>query len=265
MRNRKFVKPLLIVVAMILLCVMSVLATIAYLTAGDTITNTFTVGNIEIDLNETKVDEYGNPLYKTDDNGNIMEDENGDPIPVPPDGEGNEYKLVPNHTYTKDPTITVLKDSEACYLRAIITVTKGAALKAIGYTADTDKEVDAGNTVDTENVTEAFEFVWGDDWSVYSCKYVEDDETTTDKDESTFVFEVRYGKKVEYNANANQTFTVFKTFTTDDLTNAQLATIEGMEIIVKTEAIQADTFIEENGKSAMDNAFAALDGRSPNV
>ena len=39
MRNRKFVKPLLIVVAMILVCIMSVFATLAYLTAGDTVGN----------------------------------------------------------------------------------------------------------------------------------------------------------------------------------------------------------------------------------
>lgn len=237
MRNRKFVKPLLIVVAMILVCIMSVFATLAYLTAGDTVKNTFTVGNITIDLEETIVDEYGNVVEGTG---------------AGTTGVGNEYKLVPNREYTKDPTITVDKMSEDCYLRAIITVTKGKALADLGYTEDIDPATPA------INVTEAFQFKWGEDWSVHTVKY--DDKGTTDNTaDDVYVIEARYANKVLYNKDADQIFEVFTHFTTPDVTNTELATLEGMEITVNAQAIQADTFIDENGKSAMDNAFAALE------
>lgn len=243
MRNRKFVKPLLIVVAMILVCIMSVFATLAYLTAGDTVKNTFTVGNITIDLEETIVDEYGNVVEGTG---------------AGTTGVGNEYKLVPNREYTKDPTITVDKMSEDCYLRAIITVTKGKALADLGYTEDIDPATPA------INVTEAFQFKWGEDWSVYDVKY--DDKGTTDNTaDDVYVIEARYANKVLYNKDADQIFKVFTHFTTPDVINTQLATLEGMEITVNAQAIQADTFIEENGKSAMDNAFAALDNAVANA
>ena len=237
MRNRKFVKPLLIVVAMILVCIMSVFATLAYLTAGDTVKNTFTVGNITIDLEETIVDEYGN----------VVEGTGAGTTDV-----GNEYKLVPNREYTKDPTITVDKMSEDCYLRAIITVTKGKALADLGYTEDIDPATPA------INVTEAFQFKWGEDWSVYDVNY-DNNGTTDNTADDVYVIEARYANKVLYNKDADQIFEVFTHFTTPDVTNTELATLEGMEITVNAQAIQADTFIDENGKSAMDNAFAALE------
>ena len=236
MRNRKFVKPLLIVVAMILVCIMSVFATLAYLTAGDTVKNTFTVGNITIDLEETIVDEYGNVVQGTD---------------AGTTDEGNKYKLVPNREYTKDPTITVDKMSEDCYLRAIITVTKGKALADLGYTEDIDPATPA------INVTEAFQFKWGEGWSVYDVNY-DNNGTTDNTADDVYVIEARYANKVLYNEN-DQIFKVFTHFTTPDVTNTELATLEGMEITVNAQAIQADTFIDENGKSAMDNAFAALE------
>ena len=51
-----------------------------------------------ITLDEAKVNEYGTKV------------ENADRVP------GNEYKLIPGHTYTKDPTIHVGGLSENCYL-----------------------------------------------------------------------------------------------------------------------------------------------------
>lgn len=52
-------KTLTVIIALVLVVVMSVAGTVAYLTSSDTVTNTFTVGNVEITLDEAKVDEYG--------------------------------------------------------------------------------------------------------------------------------------------------------------------------------------------------------------
>ena len=68
------------------------------------VVNTFTYGDINITLDETKRDEAGN----TTDADN---DENPDKTTT-----GNEYKMVPGNVIDKDPTVTVLKGSEACWL-----------------------------------------------------------------------------------------------------------------------------------------------------
>ena len=95
---KKAKKVLLLALCAILLVAGSVMGTLAYLTSQDTVTNTFTAGNVTITMDEAKVDEYG----------------------VEQTGEArvktNEYKLVPGHTYTKDPTITVGSGSEDCYI-----------------------------------------------------------------------------------------------------------------------------------------------------
>lgn len=70
-------------------------STVAWLIAEtDPVINTFTYGDINIDINETPVNPDGTPV------------EGGDPV------DENEYVIVPGHSYTKDPTVTVFADSE---------------------------------------------------------------------------------------------------------------------------------------------------------
>lgn len=84
--------------AVLLVCI-SVGATVAYLTSTDSVTNTFTVGQVKITLDEAEVNADGSLV----DNGKTRV-------------KANSYKLLPGHTYTKDPTIHVANDSEPCYL-----------------------------------------------------------------------------------------------------------------------------------------------------
>lgn len=107
--NKKFLKVLAVAACAVLLVVGSVAGTLAYLTdKTDPITNTFTVGNVEITLTEAKVDVYGNPI---DDEDNIVENK-----AEAPRVNSNKYKLVPGKTYTKDPIVSVTAGSEACWL-----------------------------------------------------------------------------------------------------------------------------------------------------
>ena len=69
----------------------------------EVVNNTFTTGNVTIDLDEAKVDEYG---VKVDPAERVT---------------ANSYKLVPSATYTKDPTVHVAKGSEPCYVYVKIT------------------------------------------------------------------------------------------------------------------------------------------------
>lgn len=95
---KKARNALILALCAVLLVGASVAGTLAYLTSTKTVTNTFTVGKVEIDLKESKVNEYGEKVA------------NAESVTA------NEYKLIPGHTYVKDPTITVGSDSEECWL-----------------------------------------------------------------------------------------------------------------------------------------------------
>ena len=88
-------KKLTTVLAIVLVVALSVAGTYAYLTDKTaTIKNTFTVGNVNIDLTET---------WNTDADGNGTKD-------------CWKMQLIPGTSAVKDPTVTVKADSEKCYL-----------------------------------------------------------------------------------------------------------------------------------------------------
>ena len=88
----------LMATSLVLVAALAVGGTLAYLTSQDTVTNTFTVGNVTITLDEADVNPDGSPI------------QNATRV------DANEYKLIPGHQYTKDPTIHVSQGSEPCYL-----------------------------------------------------------------------------------------------------------------------------------------------------
>lgn len=90
-------KALALALCAVLLVVSTVFVTMAYLTSQDSVKNTFTVGKVTITLDEADVD--------------LMGVKDGDTRV-----KANEYKLIPGHTYIKDPTIHVADDSEECWL-----------------------------------------------------------------------------------------------------------------------------------------------------
>lgn len=112
------------------LVVASVLGTMAYLTSQpETVTNTFTVGNVEITLDETDV----TPMGVKDTDARV---------------KGNEYKLIPGHTYIKDPTVHVDTDSEESWL--FVKVDNGISdLEATGNTTIAEQMKDKGWTLVT--------------------------------------------------------------------------------------------------------------------
>ena len=106
-------KALLLTLCAVLLVAASVLGTMAYLTSTAKVENTFTVGKVEIKLDETDVTS-----------------------PTDPRVTANSYKLMPGTTYTKDPTVTVLKGSEDSYVRMKVTFNNAAALMEMLPNAD---------------------------------------------------------------------------------------------------------------------------------
>lgn len=222
MKNRKFVKPLLIVVAMILVCVLTVFATIAYLTGKSNVaTNTFTVGDVQITLDEAKVDVYGVK------DGNVRT------------STGNEYKLLPAHTYDKDPTVYVTAGSEKAYVRMFVAISDIADVKAAFGSV----------TIDETSYFLPQNFVQGWDGSkwVTTNKIVEDN--------GVAYYEFRYYTAVDaLEADDDVALpALFTSFTVPGgIDNDTLDTVKEMQIKVVAQAIQADGF---------DTADAAFDAQ----
>ena len=97
---KKFAKVMAFMLCAALLVCGGIFGTLAYLTSQTgTITNTFTVGNVKITLDEGKIDADG---QIPDDTDRTTENQN--------------FKLMPGGEYEKDPTIKVDANSESCYI-----------------------------------------------------------------------------------------------------------------------------------------------------
>ena len=210
-------KALLLTLCAVLLVTASMLGTMAYLTDNKTVTNTFTVGSVAITLDEAKVDEAGNAVGT-------------DRV------QSNEYKLLPGHTYTKDPMVTVLKGSEASYIKMTVTFSKASALDAIF----------APNG--GANLTSIFKGYDDTNWTYKG--------NTKDETKNTRTYEFWYKEAVGAPTADLALDALFDSITVPGaITNAQLETIEGMTITVNAYAIQADGFANAEA------AWAAFDAK----
>ena len=213
----KLKKTLVLVCCAALLVCISVGATVAYLTSKtDVVQNTFTVGDVEIILDETDVDLYGVK-----------------------DGEtrvtANEYKLLPGHTYIKDPMVTVKANSEESYIRMFVTITDYADVKAV---------------FGEDFLPEKFVNGWD------STTWVSTNVVSVDTEKNTATYEFRYKETVNtLNGQDLELDPLFdEIFVPGTVDNDALAKLEDMQINIVAYAIQADGF----GGSA-DAAWAAYD------
>lgn len=180
-----------------------VFGTMAYLTDTEEVKNTFTVGNVSITLDEADVKPDG--TYETDQDNRVT---------------ANEYKLMPGHSYIKDPTVTVEKGSEDAYVRALVTVSNATNVKAV-----------LGNDIFTKVITGL-----GSGWVR---------ESVVEKDDNTIVYEYRYNDKVSASDTDTVLPALFAGFTIpDEVDNEGLESLAGMSIDVVAQAIQADGFAD---------------------
>ena len=199
-------KLLIMSVAMVLVCAFAVGMTLAYLTSTDRVVNTFTVGNVQIKLDEAKVNLDGTPVQDADR------------------VKANSYKLIPGHTYTKDPTVTVLSGSESSYIKMTVTFSKSRELDAIFAPTGAD-------------LTSIFK---GYDSTNWICKG-----NTEDASANTRTYEFWYKETVAAPTADVALDALFDSITVPGtITNAQLATIKDMKITVNAYAIQADGFAD---------------------
>ena len=93
-------------ICVLLMLNVSMFSTLAWMTDTSELVNTFTVGKVDIDLNETDVDEDGNT-------------------------KENEYRLIPGSELKKDPTVTVMAGSEETYIRMFLHIYNASAVRKI--------------------------------------------------------------------------------------------------------------------------------------
>lgn len=251
MKAKTKTKALLMSLCAVLLVAASVLGTMAYLTDSKDVKNTFTVGNVTIKLDEAKVDEKGNLVKNQDD---TLADR----------VTRNEYKLLPGHTYVKDPTVTVLAPSVESYVRMKVTFNKASQIIAMC----TDPEFAEDGPTGVENAyplirmvkfVEANAAKWD---GIIPDNMVDTEEMLADAkyfaydaEADTLTYYFYYTEPVAAIDADVKLATLFDSVKVPEwATGDQLKALQGFEINMVAEAIQADGF--ENVDAAW-AAFAA--------
>lgn len=227
-------KALLLTLCAVLLVAASVLGTMAYLTSTDKVENTFTVGKVKIELDEAKVGLDGTPVEPA---ARV---------------KANEYKLMPGHTYTKDPTVTVEKGSESSYVRMKVTFNNASKIIALC----TDPEYADDGPTGVENAfplirmvkfVEANAAKWD---GIIPENMVETEEMlgnakyfAYDKTADTLTYYFYYTETVAAPDADVKLPTLFDEITVPDWVDGdQLKTLNNFKIDIVAEAIQADGF-----------------------
>ena len=208
MKNMK--RILVTLVAAVLLMAVTVAGTLAWLTSTSApVNNTFVVGDVKIELDETTVTYNKAENYWKSSGDRTNE---------------NTYKILPGVQIDKDPTVYVLANSEDCYVRTIVSVTYSKE-------ADTwfaEKKIDPLTWV-----------TWNNSWIKPAAPYkVEETETTV-----TRLYEVRYNAIVALNEQDTPLAPVFTKITIpEDLSNTDIALLANFKVDVIAHAIQSDGF-----------------------
>lgn len=226
-------KALLLTLCAVLLVAASVLGTMAYLTSTAKVENTFTIGKVEITLDETDVTNPTGPRVKA-----------------------NSYKLMPGTTYTKDPTVTVLKGSEDSYVRMKVTFNNAAALMEMLPNADNLEDFTADEIALIKKVapilflTNYMEVdpVWLPEYTMFGMEKTLADPNyflyDAANDTVTYIF--YYPAMVKAKDVAAGDLALEPIFTAislpEHVTGEQLAKLNNFQITVVAEAIQAGTF-----------------------
>lgn len=220
MTKKRFVAILL---CMTLVALAAIGATFAYLTSTDSVTNTFTVGNVKIKLDETNV--------------NAPE---GDRV------TSNTYNVYPGAVVTKDPIVHNTGKNGA-YVRAVVTIEDGMNwLGLYNENVWTAPQEAAFNAMINNTL--------GDGWELVDIAY---DMSGPNHPTSDFVATLKYTKVLEAGKDTTAMFSqiAFPTKLTGNDVTTRIDQNGEFGINVVAQAIQADGF--ENWV----DAFAAYDAQ----
>lgn len=228
-------KALLLTLCAVLLVAASVLGTMAYLTSTAKVENTFTIGKVEIKLDETDV---------TNPTGSRV--------------QANSYKLMPGTTYTKDPTVTVLKGSEDSYVRMKVTFNNAAALMEMLPSADKLEDYSPAEIALIKKVAPILfltnytkvDSVWLPEYHMFGMEKTLADPNyfVYDAANDTVTYIFYYPAMVKAKDVAADDLALEPIFTEislpEHVTGEQLAELNNFKITVIAEAIQAGSFAD---------------------
>lgn len=226
-------KALLLTLCAVLLVAASVLGTMAYLTSSAEVKNTFTIGKVEIKLDEAKVTADGIPV------------EGAARVTA------NSYKLMPGNTYTKDPTVTVKAGSEEAYVR--MKVTFNNATKIIALCTDPEYADEVTGVENALPLIRMVKFVEANaaKWDgIIPDNMVETEDMLAmpkyfayDKTADTLTYYFYYNETVGAPNGDVVLPVLFDTIKVPEwVTGEQLAELNNFKITVVAEAIQAGSF-----------------------
>ena len=198
-------------------------ASLAYFTDTKTAKNTFTMGNVQIKLDEANIN-----------------DPEGDRV------TSNDYDVYPGLVVGKDPTVHNTGKNGA-YIRAIVTVENG--MNWLGLYNDnvwTAPQEDAFNALINNTL--------GEGWELVDIAY---DMSGPDHPTSDFVATLKYTTVLNAGANTSAMFSqiAFPAKMTGNDVTTRIAQNGEFGIDVVAEAIQADGF------KTWEDAFAAFDAK----
>ena len=237
MKNAKRIVALALVLA--LTVAGSIAGTIAYLKDTDEAQNTFTVGNVDITLDEADVEEGEN----ADGFFSYVEKEDADRV------QSNKYEdLVPGSTICKDPTVTNVGTQDA-YIRVTLKHNNNAAI--FNYFTEESFMNSVVGLKETMALAEHMDVAWKLDDGTYgeNADNVRDYADVLAEDEKVYVF---YFKDALAPEEFITLFTEINVPTAFD--NAEMAAFEDLVIDITADAIQA------NGFDDVMEAFDAFDG-----
>ena len=266
MKNTKLRRILLLLACAVLLVSLSVGATLAYLTSTDEVENTFTVGDVQIKLDEAKV--------------NTETGKAPDPEDRTPDGN-KQVRMVPGRLIDKDPTVTVLKDSEDCYVRVKVIVDvsgcttvkwdaqipddeNGGEVQTLKTNLDILADTFVGKYIRYKKAEGVEKLGFNEtNWNVGATPIIDSENKTV-----TYILNYQSGAAERVVAKATTDTKLEPVFThvyvPTNLDKADLNKLAGMKIKVVAEAIQAEGFTSDETTTAEVNAWKAFDKQGAN-
>lgn len=259
-------KALLLSLCAVLLVAATVLGTIAWLTAQDSVTNTFTVGNVKIDLKEPQTDKFGQYFYYKNDSdkytdetkdgvlaGGVVTSNEWDDLVIV---NTNSYTLRPGQEYAKEPHIILDDASENCYYFVKI----DNQLKDIEHGTFEGEDDDFYNTI--EDQMKIFGWVPVEGYTgVYALHCVEEDISLDGTDYKLSLERRMVGTERDSSTGGlldnDKYVPVFTCFRVkDDVDGDTLKSLTGKTITITAYAVQADGFdaVTDEGTNVVSDA-----------
>lgn len=206
-------------------------ATLAYFTDVTKVnTNTFTVGKVDIKLDETDTDDSTPNADR--------------------DTENTYTNVYPNQTVVKDPMVTFVENSRDCYVRMLVTVNYDTLAKAFPSNDADFKDFWDGElflleklVVDAQGNCTWDRAKWPVAGVTYETEKVDVGDGKVAEVRKSATYEFRFHAMLKTPAEGTTLDPLFKNITFPaNMTNAQIAALDGFKVDVVAHAMQAEGF-----------------------